>query len=41
MFFRIKDLVKNSFDADVSGILKERDGIPLLILSDDSKVKAF
>jgi hypothetical protein len=38
-FFRIKDWVKNSFDAEVSGILKERDGIPLLILSNYSKVK--
>jgi hypothetical protein len=38
-FFRIKDLVKNSFDAEVSGILKERDGIPLLILTNYSKVK--
>ncbi len=38
-FFRIKELVKNTTEAEISGILKERDGIPLLILSKYSKVK--
>jgi hypothetical protein len=38
-FFRIKDLVKNTYDTEVTGILKERDGLPLLVLSRDSKVK--
>lgn len=38
-FFRINDLVKSTIDSEVFGILKERDGIPLLILSEYRKVK--
>lgn len=38
-YFRIQDLVENSRTAYVSGILKERDAIPLLVLSPDLKVK--
>lgn len=38
-FFRIKDLVDNTCAAEVDGILKERDGIPLLIRSSYSRIK--
>src|ERR1700686_287584 len=38
-YFRISDLVINYRDVQVDGILKERDGIPLLSMSKDSKVK--
>jgi hypothetical protein len=40
-FFRIKDLVKEYSEAELSGRLKERDGIPLLILDSYSKIKGF
>ena len=40
-FFRIKNLVKEYSEAELSGRLKERDGIPLLILDSCSKVKGF
>ena len=38
-FFRIKDLVKQSEDDSVKGILKERDGIPLLVISNNSIIR--
>lgn len=38
-FFRIRDLVENFQYAEVNGSLKERDGIPLLVLNDYSVVK--
>jgi len=38
-FPRIKDLVEKTIDSTVNGILKERDGIPLLITSLGSKFK--
>lgn len=38
-FFRIRNLVKNACVAEVNGILKERDGIPLLVPSEYSKFK--
>ncbi len=34
--FRIKDLVENTKDAEISGSLKERDGIPLLIIGQNN-----
>ena len=40
-FFRIKKLVKKSIHGTVDGILKERDGIPLLVNSNYSKVKGY
>lgn len=40
-FSRIKDFIKHAAEAKVNGILKERDGIPLLIKSQDSKVKGY
>jgi hypothetical protein len=38
-FYRIKELVKNVSSAEIEGILKERDGIPLLVLSEGTKIK--
>jgi len=38
-FPRIKDLVDNTYDAVVDGILKERDGIPLLVKNSYSRIK--
>lgn len=38
-FFRIKELTKNTVEGVVDGILKERDGIPLLIKSNYFKIK--
>ncbi|MCP3677242.1 MAG: hypothetical protein GY721_06540 [Deltaproteobacteria bacterium] len=37
-FFRIKELVKNVRAAEVNGILKERDGIPLLVRDSYSRI---
>tara|TARA_Y100000310_G_scaffold256046_1_gene263739 strand:- start:281 stop:1132 length:852 start_codon:yes stop_codon:yes gene_type:complete len=38
-FFRIKNLVKQVSDSEVEGLLKERDGIPLLIKGGHSTIK--
>lgn len=38
-FFRIRDVVKDTREAEVSGRLKERDGVPLLLLKGRSMVK--
>lgn len=38
-FFRIKDFVETIDDGKISGILKERDGLPLLVASADSNVR--
>ena len=38
-YFRIKKLIESKNYTEVNGILKERDGIPLLILSDHSRIK--
>ena len=38
-FYRIKDFVEKTADYTVNGILKERDGMPLLIESNDFKIK--
>lgn len=38
-FFRIKELTKKTIEGVVDGILKERDGIPLLIKSNYFKIK--
>lgn len=38
-FFRIKDLVNSTCDAEVDGILKERDGIPLLLKTSGLRIK--
>jgi hypothetical protein len=40
-FFRIKDFVKSTSETEVNGILKERDGIPLLVPSKYSKIKGI
>jgi hypothetical protein len=38
-FFRIRELVKNTRETKVKGVLKERDGIPLLVLNEYSRIK--
>jgi hypothetical protein len=38
-FFRIQDFVRSTVLAEVPGRLKERDGVPLLILNNDVMVK--
>lgn len=40
-FPRIKDLVEKTIEGTVDGILKERDGIPLLIKNNSSKIKGY
>ena len=40
-FFRIKELTKNFDKGEVEGILKERDGLPLLIKSSDFQIKGY
>jgi len=40
-FFRIRDLVKEKRPAEVNGCLKERDGLPLLVLDSYQKIKGF
>ncbi|MHB1326181.1 MAG: hypothetical protein ACYC0L_08275 [Thermoleophilia bacterium] len=40
-FFRIREFVKNRYEAEVSGSLFERDGLPILVLDDKSKIKGM
>jgi hypothetical protein len=40
-FARIKDIVQEFAGATVNGILKERDGVPILVKSDNFKIKGY